>query len=70
MALHPTFAEHTINQFCLLLNNGQINLGPGFQCKSVWTENDGTDYRSGTSFGLTESRVSRRLYRSDDAWQE
>lgn len=40
MSLHPTFGEHTINQFCLLLKNRQVNLEPGFQRKSVWTEND------------------------------
>jgi hypothetical protein len=38
--LQPTFGERSINEFCLLLKNRQINLEPGFQRKSVWTEND------------------------------
>lgn len=40
MALRPTFSEYSIDQFTLMFKNHQINLEPGFQRKSVWTEND------------------------------
>lgn len=40
MALRPIFGEHTINNLSLMFANGQINLEPGFQRKSVWTNSD------------------------------
>jgi 5-methylcytosine-specific restriction endonuclease McrA len=40
MELRPIFDEHTINQLVLMFRANQINLEPGFQRKSVWTERD------------------------------
>lgn len=40
MQLVPIFGEHTVDQMTLLFRNGQINLDPGFQRKSVWTLSD------------------------------
>lgn len=40
MALQPTFGEHTINELSLMFAKKQINLEPGFQRKSVWTDRD------------------------------
>jgi 5-methylcytosine-specific restriction endonuclease McrA len=35
--LRPDFSERSIDQLLLSFRNGQINLTPGFQRKSVWT---------------------------------
>ena len=40
MALSPIFSEHSIDQFALMFNGRQINLNPGFQRNSVWTQSD------------------------------
>jgi 5-methylcytosine-specific restriction endonuclease McrA len=40
MILQPTFGEHTINELKLLFQHRQINLDPGFQRRSVWSDND------------------------------
>lgn len=50
MALIAVYGERTVNEMILLFRNGQINLEPGFQRKSVWSL---TDRRR-----LTESIVS------------
>jgi hypothetical protein len=38
--LESDFGERTINEFQLMFRNGQINLDPGFQRKSVWSLRD------------------------------
>jgi len=38
--LHPDFGERSIDQLLLSFRNGQINLSPGFQRRSVWTTSD------------------------------
>jgi 5-methylcytosine-specific restriction endonuclease McrA len=40
MALQSTYGERTINETVLLYRNGQINLEPGFQRRSVWSLRD------------------------------
>ncbi|MEI7911233.1 MAG: DUF262 domain-containing protein [Verrucomicrobiota bacterium] len=43
MASHSldfSYGDKTIQEFVLLFNNGQLNLEPGFQRDSVWTESD------------------------------
>jgi len=40
MAVHTDYGKRTINEMILLFRNGQINLNPGFQRRSVWTVND------------------------------
>lgn len=42
MALHADFGERTINEMMLILKNRQLNLEPGFQRKSVWSNRDRT----------------------------
>ena len=37
MALPRDYGKRTINEMVLLYRNGQINLDPGFQRKSVWS---------------------------------
>ena len=38
--LYPEFGERSIDQMLLSFKNGQFNLNPGFQRKSVWTLSD------------------------------
>jgi Protein of unknown function DUF262 len=38
--LHSEYSTWTIQQFVNQFNNGQLNLEPGFQRKSVWSLND------------------------------
>jgi 5-methylcytosine-specific restriction endonuclease McrA len=38
--LDPEFSERSIDQLLLSFGNGQVNLTPGFQRKSVWTLSD------------------------------
>jgi uncharacterized protein with ParB-like and HNH nuclease domain len=38
--LQTSYGERTINDFLLLFKNGQINLNPGFQRRSVWSRAD------------------------------
>jgi hypothetical protein len=40
MVLQTSYGERTINDFLLLFKNGQINLNPGFQRRSVWSPAD------------------------------
>ena len=40
MAIHPTYGEKTVNELSLLFRNRQINLDPGFQRNSVWSQVD------------------------------
>jgi 5-methylcytosine-specific restriction endonuclease McrA len=40
MSLQPDYGERTINEMMLLFRNKQINLNPGFQRKSVWSQID------------------------------
>jgi len=40
MALDTDYGERTINEMVLLFRNKQINLDPGFQRKSVWSQLD------------------------------
>lgn len=40
MPLQSDFGERTINELMLMFRSKQINLEPGFQRKSVWTETD------------------------------
>ena len=40
MALETNYREQTINDMVLLYRNGQINLEPGFQRRSVWSMTD------------------------------
>ena len=40
MAIHTNYDGRTINEMILLFQNGQINLEPGFQRKSVWSNMD------------------------------
>jgi hypothetical protein len=40
MTLKTSFDAQTVNQLLLMHREGQINLNPGFQRKSVWTVND------------------------------
>lgn len=40
MELRSDFGERTINELCLMFRNRQINLEPGFQRQSVWTNLD------------------------------
>jgi hypothetical protein len=40
MGINIDFDRRSINDFVLLLRNGQINLEPGFQRRSVWSIND------------------------------
>ena len=37
MELQTEYGKRTINEMVLLYRNGQINLDPGFQRKSVWS---------------------------------
>jgi hypothetical protein len=38
--IESDFGERTVNELMLMFRNGQINLEPGFQRKSVWSEQD------------------------------
>lgn len=38
--LHSTFGRRTINELLLMYRNRQINLEPGFQRNSVWSDSD------------------------------
>jgi hypothetical protein len=40
MSLHANFGERTINELLLISRNRQINLEPGFQRNSVWSDLD------------------------------
>lgn len=40
MAVQPIFGEHTISQLTMMFKHRQINLEPGFQRQSVWTNAD------------------------------
>lgn len=40
MTLHADFGERTINELMLIFRNRQMNLEPGFQRKSVWSDFD------------------------------
>ena len=40
MALHAEFGERTINELMLIFRNRQMNLAPGFQRRSVWSNMD------------------------------
>jgi hypothetical protein len=40
MELRSDFGERTINELCLMFRNRQINLEPGFQRQSMWTNLD------------------------------
>jgi len=40
MAIESDFGERTINEMMLMFRDGQINLEPGFQRKSVWSSTD------------------------------
>jgi hypothetical protein len=40
MPLHANFGERTINELLLISRNRQINLEPGFQRNSVWSDVD------------------------------
>lgn len=40
MPLEASYGERTVNEMILLYRNGQINLEPGFQRRSVWTPTD------------------------------
>jgi len=40
MAIQANFGERTINELLLIFRNRQMNLEPGFQRKSVWSNMD------------------------------
>jgi len=40
LGLNTDYGKRTINEMVLLFKNGQINLEPGFQRKSVWSSSD------------------------------